>query len=112
MYSYAIWLVPIETHFDELSYSIDDLAIQYNSESFSPHVTICSGQTIENISFLTKKTEHYATKIKPLSSTVSGFGQSSLFNRFLYLSMRVELSIFKQGKLIFNPIVIPWGTLT
>ena len=65
---FALWLLPAKPAADQLERTILDLAQRHGTRAFLPHVTLCSGQAVNDASALNE----LATRWRPQQLKVEG----------------------------------------
>lgn len=85
--SYAFWLIPREDQASQLQSLIHELANRYQTPSFIPHVTLCSGQWSRASTELCSIAQAVAVEFKSLALATAGIGHIDRTFQYFYIAI-------------------------
>lgn len=94
---YAIWLMPSGKVYVQLAQLITELASEFSTPCFDPHVTLLGGITGETVKIF-RQCEHLADSLSPFEIHLTGLGQVDDYYRRLFIQITRPTALLKANR--------------
>ena len=105
-FSYAVWLVPCAEQCDELQQTIDSLAIRFDTPSFMPHTTLCSGFWKGSETELIEQINQLQPKL-PIELAANDIDWTDHWSTFFFLKLAGAEDLSKQAEKLIEDSHLP-----